>query len=126
MNRGPAAEPFLVEVFLTGRCNMDCSYCAARYMIHAREPGLLTFDQIKRAAEVIASDKVVRERHGGRVKISFTGGEPMLEFALIERAVRHIRARHPGWEFDVSTNGTLLTPEKLDFFVRNGVGLSVS
>ncbi len=126
MSRLPVPEPFLVEVFLTGRCNMDCSYCAARYMIHAKEPGLLTLEQLERAAEIIASDGVVRERHGGRAKISFTGGEPMLEFPLIERAVRHIRARHPDWEFDVSTNGTLLTPERLEFFVRNGVGLSVS
>ncbi|HNT98406.1 MAG TPA: radical SAM protein [Elusimicrobiales bacterium] len=126
VKRPAGPEPFLVEIFLTGRCNMDCTYCAARYMIHAKEPGLLTFEQLKRAAEVIAADRVVRRKHGGRVRISFTGGEPMLEFALIEKAVRHMRARYPDWEFDVSTNGTLLTPERLEFFLRNDVGLSVS
>lgn len=105
---------------------MDCSYCAARYMIHAQEHRSLTLDQLKRAAEVIAADPVVRRRHGGRAKISFTGGEPMLEFDLIKEAVAWIGRRHPDWEFDVSTNGTLLTPENLDFFVEKGVGLSVS
>jgi len=122
----PAPEPFLLEVFLTSRCNMDCSYCAARYMIHAREHRSLTLAQLKRAAELIAADPAVRRRHGGRAKISFTGGEPMLEFSLIKEAVAWMKRRHPDWEFDVSTNGTLLTPENLDFFVDNGVGLSVS
>lgn len=119
-------EQLLVEVFLTNRCNLNCSYCASRYMARDKERRRLSFDQLRRAVDLLAADPRVRSGYGGRVKLSFTGGEPMLEFELIRQIVAYLRARRPGFEVDISTNGTLLTEEKLEFFARNDVAISIS
>lgn len=119
-------EQFLLEAFVTNRCNLSCSYCASRYM--AQDKGLrrLSFEQLKRAADLLAADPYVRRNYPAGVKLSFTGGEPMLEYELIKRVVGYVRRAYPGWETDISTNGTLLTPERLEFFARNNVGISIS
>ncbi|MDT8285619.1 MAG: radical SAM protein, partial [Elusimicrobiales bacterium] len=74
-NPRTAPEPFLLEVFLTNRCNMDCSYCASRHMITQKTGRALTFGQLKAAVDVYASYKRDDGRPESR-RISITGGEP--------------------------------------------------
>jgi len=117
-------EPFLLEVFLANRCNMDCSYCSSRYMIREKEAKALTFDQLKRAVDVISLQsrgKYMQDRFGGRVGICFTGGEPLLKFGVLKEAISYICKKEPDFEIEVVTNGTLLTKDRMDFFARNNV-----
>lgn len=121
-------EPFLleVEIYLTNRCNLNCSYCSTRYMIHEEKAQRLTSAQLRRAFDLLASDRHIREKYGGRVGIDFKGGEPMLEFGLLEEAVEYIRDKGYGFKMGLSTNGTLLTPERMAFLDRNQVDVCVS
>lgn len=118
-------EPFLLEVFLTNRCNMNCSYCASRHMITQKHGRALTFAQLKRAVDLYASYKKDDGEPESR-RISFTGGEPLLEFDALKRTIRYIRRTYKGFEIKVVTNATLLDREKAEFFFDNDVFLVVS
>ncbi len=66
-------------------------------------------------------DVVVRSR-SPEIEILFLGGEPLLEFPLIRRAVEYVRdARAPGKrvQYSMVTNGTLLREEQADFLAQH-------
>lgn len=60
--------------------------------------------------------------------IGFYGGEPLLEFELIKKCVAYAKSRVEGKNilFNMTTNGTLLTDEMVDFLVENDFSLSIS
>lgn len=92
-----------LRVSVTDRCNFRCSYCMPREHFgsgHEFLPRaqLLTFEEIARFAEVVATL--------GVVKIRLTGGEPLLR-ADLERLVAQL-TRVPGLEVALTTNGSLL------------------
>lgn len=121
-------EPRLleVEVYLTNRCNLDCSYCSARHMIRECQGQRLSAAQLIRALDLLAADKEVKRRYGGRVKITFKGGEPLLEYGAMKEAILHIARRRLGFEIGLTTNGTLLTTERMAFLADHGVEVCVS
>jgi len=103
---------------------MNCSYCSSRYLIREKEPKTLTFDQLKQAVDVISQqsrEKYIQDKFNGRVKIYFTGGEPLLEFELLKKTISYIRTKKTDFGIFIITNGTLLTETMMDFFVRNNV-----
>ena len=55
------------------------------------------------------------------VSVEFSGGEPLLAFPLIQRAVRHMEKSAPGSqvEYLITTNGTLLDAGMLAFLDRH-------
>ncbi len=118
-------ESFLLEIWLTNRCDMNCSYCSARYVIHEKKKKVLTIEQIKRAVDIYASCGKNKNLPGKR-KIIFTGGEPLLEFKLLKEAVSYIRTKEPDFEIKVATNGTCLTENRMDFLGRNNVEICLS
>lgn len=60
--------------------------------------------------------------------ISFYGGEPLLAFGLIKQAVHYILDRKPQQKvrFALTTNGSLLNTEMLEFFNRHKFSLLLS
>jgi uncharacterized protein len=64
------------------------------------------------------------------VVLVFFGGEPFLNFGLIRDVVGYARekaaAKGQRVQFAATTNGTLLTPEIIDFIHANQVGVTVS
>jgi len=65
-----------------------------------------------------------------KVFISFYGGEPLLAYDKIEYALRLLQEKNKtgskNIEFALTTNGSLLTDEMLDFFDRQRFGLMLS
>lgn len=121
----PGVETFLMEVFLTNRCNLDCSYCSSRYMIDEACRRALTFEQVKKAVDVFASYLRRRGRDEERT-IFFTGGEPLLEYGVLKRSVEYIQGLKQRFRVRVATNATLLTPERVRFLLDNKVRVFVS
>ena len=108
---------------LTERCNLACRYCYVR----RREP-----DSIDCTTDLCEQfvDFALRES-GGRVKITFFGGEPLLRPDLIRHTVACGREAAAGngaksIGFHLVTNGTLLDDETGDFIAAEGIGLEVS
>lgn len=63
------------------------------------------------------------------VHLLFLGGEPLLEFPLIQRAVEYVDARRPPGlrvRYDLTTNGTLLRDEQAAFLADHDFDVQVS
>lgn len=96
-----------LRISITDRCNFRCVYCMPKtvfgrdYPFLARDE-LLSFEEIARVARLFAEL--------GVRKIRLTGGEPLLR-RDIERLIE-LLAAIPGLELTLTTNGSLLTPER--------------
>jgi cyclic pyranopterin phosphate synthase len=97
-----------LRISVTDRCNFRCAYCMPRAAFgkdhpFLPQPELLHFEEITRAARVLATL--------GVRKLRLTGGEPLLRKDL-ERLVAQLAAlRTPGGDalgLAMTTNGTLL------------------
>jgi uncharacterized protein len=128
-SRAPAEstvpEPTAISLNIAQSCNLSCSYCYAdegRFGGHAA----MMPQQVARAA----IDQLLQNTRGERVTIGFIGGEPFLNRGLLIWAVEYAvaRAQETGSRvgFSVTTNGTLLTPEDLDFLRTHSFAISVS
>lgn len=115
-------EGHLVELLLTEKCNLACTYClagASQRMPHmSEEVALRTVD---RAFAMDASDGLTFE---------FSGGEPFLRFPLMRRLVDYIRT-HPRRGdrrayVSLQTNGTLLDEERVQWIREHEVIVGLS
>jgi sulfatase maturation enzyme AslB (radical SAM superfamily) len=104
---------------LTDRCNFSCPYCyepkSGRTL--SREALLRSVDGLH---PLFARDCVV----------NFYGGEPLLSFDLIRCAVERLerlnRSKGGKTRFSVSTNGSLIDDEVLDFLDEHGFSVLLS
>lgn len=104
---------------MTDRCNFECSYC---YQKRGKER--LDFPTLARTIDFLHSF-FARE-----CVVSFYGGEPLLEFDLIRRAVDHVKELPPRGQrkirFSLTTNGSLLSEEILEFLAEHEFSLVLS
>ncbi|MDT8286923.1 MAG: radical SAM protein [Elusimicrobiales bacterium] len=118
----PSRLPPTLELYFTNRCNLDCAYCSSR-PVKAGGTRTMSLEEIVRGAELALDYS--RRAGGGPLTVGLTGGEPLLEFPLLRRAVEKLRRRR-GLVLHVCTNGTLLDRDKAAFLLDNGVELDVS
>ncbi|OGS11523.1 MAG: hypothetical protein A2234_11295 [Elusimicrobia bacterium RIFOXYA2_FULL_58_8] len=106
-------------LLLTHSCQLRCAYCTV-----AKYPADSSFPVIRRACDLLLDG----ERK--QVYLQFFGGEPLLRFDLLKRAVEYGRlragARGKTISFSLTTNGLALDAEKLDFLEKNGFSVEVS
>lgn len=109
-----------LAVYLSNSCNLACSYC---YVAVNQGPAArLSLEKISRAVDEFAA-KVDPDKR----KVTFIGGEPLLDWPLFVEAARYARKTlGPRGVLQTFTNGTLLTPEKVAFFNDVGVHVTVS
>lgn len=106
-------------LFNVGReCNLRCKYC---FVGKKRdEKATMSLKTAKKAL------KRVSEMKEGVKKIVFHGSEPLLNFHLIKDIVAHGKATDKEIKYSIQTNGTLLTPDIIDFLVKNEVYIGFS
>jgi uncharacterized protein len=110
-----------VSLVLTHDCNLGCDYCSAGEKSRRR----MSDEVLERALDLAFADE------SEHVQVSFFGGEPLLEWELVQRAAdgAAARARASGktLQLVVTTNGTLLDDERIAFLVERDayVGLSI-
>ena len=114
--------PTTLLIKLTGACNWSCTYC------YDYDRG--RFRKSLRLEDVAGAIEEIVDRHR-RISIIFHGGEPLLQFAELERIVGFavLRARAAGGDarFSLQTNGALITAEIIDFLDAHAfeVGMSI-
>ncbi|MDT8286926.1 MAG: radical SAM protein [Elusimicrobiales bacterium] len=111
-----------LDIFVTNRCNLACGYCSSMGMLGPGAGRALTPDELKRAVDLFG-------RCGGGTAprtISFSGGEPLLEFEAVAAAARYIASRREKFLVSVTTNGTLLTRDRAARLMDHGVCLVLS
>lgn len=107
-------------VWVTGRCNMQCRYC---YVENMKNESPFDYRKIDDLVEFIYDRSKLKDE---KVRISFMGGEPLLEADLIELIIQKLNKRSPQIpEYSLTTNG-LLVGDYLDFIKRNKIQLSLS
>lgn len=113
-------EPVLRTLFieLTGRCNEHCRHCGSNCG-DFKEENPLSAEEIKGFLRQIKSDFPI-----DRLRLCVTGGEPLLRkdfFEIMEYA------RSLGFQWGMTSNGTLITPEIARRLIRAGLrSVSVS
>lgn len=115
-------EHLSCEILLTNSCNMSCSYCIAKDL-----PGPPMSMEIGQKA----IDLFVYLAEGGKsIEFTFTGGEPLTEFKVLEGLTCYAqnRTREAGMQahFVLKTNGTILNQDIIDFLRLNRVKVVLS
>lgn len=114
-------------------CNFRCRYCCyGEHYQNTRNHGkeLMSFDTAKEAVDFYLSHFGMSGR--GNIWrnpiVAFYGGEPLLNYEVIRRVVEYIEANYADQnvEYTITTNGYLLSEDKMDFFVKHGFSLIVS
>lgn len=113
----PLTNAFLV---LTNQCNLACRYCFV-----AQNKSEMSLDVAMDAVKYLAKNGI----ETGRVpNITFFGGEPTLRFDdIIVPVVNYIRQewKRP-FNISITTNGLLLTAERLHWMRKNKIGVLFS
>jgi sulfatase maturation enzyme AslB (radical SAM superfamily) len=115
----PRSDIRVVEVILTAGCNLRCSYCYQ----NDKKPRSMDWETLRASADLLLRSS------RPEVRMLFIGGEPLLEFPLIRRAVEYIEAARPrrlDVRYDVITNGTLLREEQVAFLVEHDFDVQLS
>lgn len=110
-----------VTLLVTGRCNLGCAYCfqESRRASGRRMPWAVA----QRAVDLLLSSQT------RPVTLDLSGGEPLLEPALVRRLIEYVRLREPDsdrLEIVLTTNGTRLTPAIIAHLAERDVVLRLS
>lgn len=114
--------PVRVMLNLTDNCNLACRYCFVQ-----QKPNYMTLQVAKDAVDFIVKNYNIRiEKYGlkDRKGIFFFGGEPTLMFdSIIVPLMQYIEETYNLDEFDfgITTNGTLLNKERIDFLKKYNI-----
>ena len=117
-----------VTIQLTQQCNFRCAYCtyAPKDFKSQREHTAkrLPWELAKQIVDFYAAHSANQEKP----TIGFYGGEPLLEYELLQKIVLYAEAAFEGkdLQFTITTNGSLLTPDKAEFFLAHNVGVMLS
>jgi len=114
-----AGTPKTVSVILTPACNLRCAYCYQ----DRRGRGQMPWGTLRPALDLLLGS-AQRE-----AELEFYGGEPLLAFPLLQRAVVYAEARRPPGlrlRCGVTTNGLLLDQRRSAFLARHRVRTSLS
>ena len=99
-------------------CNLRCAYCFASEGDYKTGRCLMS-----REVAFEAIDYLIAHSEGRKsIEIDFFGGEPLMNFDVVRAAVAYAKEQEiktgKQFYFTITTNGTLLDDEKIDFINR--------
>lgn len=119
---GPSSpDNFDLTLLITNDCNLRCKYCFA----NADEKKSYMAPEMAVGMVENISQATVRKN----IRISFFGGEPTLNFDVIEKVVSAVqllaKKTDKAYSFYISTNG-VLPPERLDYLINHNFTFVIS
>lgn len=105
--------PFL-QWEITSRCNHNCIHCYNYWRAHD-----IAVEECVRPNDI--SDAIIARKP---LYIAITGGEPLLVFSKVKEAI--IKFSKAGIKTSISTNGTLITDDIIEFLEKYDVDLVIS
>ncbi len=117
----------LLTLQVTQQCNLRCAYCAFSgiYEKNRTHSGKrMSLETAKKAIDFFLD----RSTEKPEITIGFYGGEPLLEFDLIQKTVTYAKSKTEGRkiQFNMTTNGTLLSQPVVDYLVEEGFNIAIS
>ena len=104
---------------LTSACNLRCRYCSQAQGGTAR----MSRATLERSLDVLLANP------GRKPRVEFYGGEPLLAFDLVRRAVAYLETRQPAAvepTLSLTTNGVLMSDEIASWLERHRVATQLS
>ena len=99
-------------------CNLRCEYCFASKGDFGRGRMLMPFEVGKKAIDFLIAES--KGRHN--LEVDFFGGEPLMNFDVVKRIVEYARGlekqHNKNFRFTITTNGVLLTDDKIEYINR--------
>ncbi len=114
-----AEEVHNLIFILTAQCNLRCAYCYQT----AKKTVSLPWDVLRDSIDLVFGSG------SHNITLLFTGGEPLLEWALLQKAFEYVSANTSyatRARFEISTNGLLLTHEIAQFLDEHRFGVQLS
>lgn len=107
-------------------CNLACKYCFAGEGEYHGDRGLMSFEVGKKALDYLVANSGTRVN----LEVDFFGGEPLLNWEVVKQLVAYGRSleepKHKKFRFTVTTNGTLLTDDMMEFINKEMSNLVLS
>ena len=99
-------------------CNLRCTYCFAGEGDYGVK-GMMSFETAKKAIQLLSEGK--KSFH-----LIFFGGEPLLNFSVIEKIVSWTKTLPCQFTYAITTNGTLLNEEKIKWMNDHDFAVTIS
>ncbi len=99
-------------------CNLRCTYCFAGDGDYGNKT-MMTFETAKKSLQLLAAGK-------DRFHIAFFGGEPLLNFKTLKEVVSWTKTEPQHYTYSITTNGTLLSEDKLQFLKEHRFSMNLS
>jgi len=108
---------------ISTQCNMDCPACYNH--LFTKGSNIMNLETAQKATKVFYENRDINyDRH----YIMFFGGEPLMNFSLIEEYLAWFKKHYYTFkcDFHVFTNGLLLDKYRVDFFLENNISIFLS
>ena len=117
---------------VTNQCNLSCEYCyeyGEDKIVDTANGKQPKFMSEQTARESV--DFMLKESGTNTVAhVTFFGGETLLNFPVLQKTIAYARQRGEELgkrvDFSLTTNGTLLKPDVIEFLAENNVGVTIS
>ena len=100
-------------------CNLKCKYCFAAQGNFKGQRSLMDLETGKKALKFLCENSGNRKN----LEVDFFGGEPLMNFEVVKELVKYGREIEKDYNkhfrFTITTNGILLTDDKIDFINEN-------
>jgi len=112
---------------MTKACNFRCKYCILSDIYQNNDQylgGEMSIDTMKKSIDFFLK----RTSDVDSITVSFYGGEPLLRFDAIKHCVDYAKKHALGknLSFSMTTNGSVLTEEIIDFLADNDFKILIS
>lgn len=115
----------MVIIGVTEQCNLRCTYCcySGKYK-NNRVHGTRGLDRNGIDSILQFINENIKKRP---IRVAFYGGEPLICYDLLKYAIKEAKLKFgEDVTFSVSTNSTLLSEDKIDWFINQDVELLIS
>lgn len=107
-----------IQIKVSNMCNLKCTYCYAKQGNYGKEDSIMSLATAKKIAEKI------NELFPALQKISFFGGEPLLNLDGIEMIINTLKNKNI--KYSMVTNGTILSEKLYSILEKYDMNLIVS
>ncbi|MDR2656016.1 MAG: Cys-rich peptide radical SAM maturase CcpM [Oscillospiraceae bacterium] len=115
-----------ITLQITQNCNLRCDYCpySGGYENRSHSNRRMSFEMAQKCIDYLISHSCENDK----VALGFYGGEPLLEIQLIKDCVKYIQNNYSEKDINltITTNGTLLTADIMDFLVAANFNIMLS
>lgn len=108
-----------LNIFLTRRCNLRCSYC---FVDKSNAKDISPF-VLASAIDFIHKCSLISSK---KIHVGYIGGEPLLNWRIFKEVTLKLQQLNTPIEIGFTTNGTLITQEKIEFIKERNLRIVLS